>query len=250
MNRRLPHARIALLGGLSAIFLSCSAQAAEGSGWYVGGNLGLAIPDSQSLNATSGLGFHNAWNTGFFGAISGGYTFPFGLRPELELQYTDVAKLRSVTETSSTTSTSPTQAVNGAAHTSALMANVWYDISQTDGLFSAVHPYVGFGVGYADVHIGDEHFDSTGNAGSVSGGTITDGSGSAFAYQFGAGAGSELLPNLILSVDFRYLFTGNFSLPNQASGGTFTAQYRVPSLSVGLRYRFGAPKVADFGPGN
>jgi outer membrane immunogenic protein len=249
VNRRLPHARVALLGGLAAIFLSCSAQAAEGSGWYAGGNLGLAIPDSQSLNSNTGPSFHNDWNAGFFGALSGGYTFPFGLRPELELSYTNVNNLRNITETSTVTTSSPTESVNGAATTSAVLANVWYDFSQTDGFFAAVHPYVGGGVGYADIHIDREHYNNINNVGSVSSGNITDGSGSALAYQFGAGAGSEIFPNLIFSVDFRYMFTGTFSLPNQASGGTFTTQYRVPTLSVGLRYRFGAPAVANFGPG-
>lgn len=250
MNRRLPHARIALPGGLAAIFLSCSVQAAEGSGWYAGGNLGLAIPDSQSLNSNTGPGFHNAWNTGFFGALSGGYTFPFGLRPELELAYTNVSKLRNVTETSAVTTASPTQSVSGSVTSSAALANVWYDFSQSDGFLAAVHPYVGGGAGYADIHINGEHFNNHNNVGTVSSGNITDGSGKAFAYQFGGGASSEIFPNLILSIDFRYMFTGNFSLPNQASGGTFTAQYRVPSLSFGLRYRFGAPAVANFGPGS
>lgn len=248
MNRRLPHARLALLGSLSAIFLSCSAQAAEGSGWYAGGDAGLAIPDSQSLNSSTGPGFHNSWNSGFFGAISGGYTFPFGLRPELELGYSNVTSLRNVTETSSITTPSSVQAVTGSATSTAVLANVWYDIHQTDGFLAAVHPYFGGGIGYADVHIIGEHFNFNNNTGTVSGGNIADGSGRAFAYQFGAGAGSEIFPNLILSIDFRYMFTGNFSIPNEASGGTFSTQYRVPSLSVGLRYRFGAPKVADFGP--
>jgi outer membrane immunogenic protein len=249
VNRRPPLARLALLGGLSALFLSCSAQAAEGSGWYIGGDIGLVIPDSQSLNSTTGPNFHNAWNTGLFGAVNGGYTFAFGLRPELELAYSNVSSLRNVAETSASATVSPSRDVTGKSSTSAVMANLWYDITQSDGFLAAVHPYVGGGLGYADVHISGERFVNPDNAGAVSSGYITDGSNSAFAYQFGAGASSELLPNLIASIDFRYMFTGNFSLPNQASGGTFTAQYRVPSLSIGLRYRFGAPAVADFGPG-
>lgn len=113
------------------------------------------------------------------------------------------------------------------------------DRSETpEGFLSVVYPYVGAGVGVADVNFNSESFNSfVGNGGSA------NGSSTAFAYQFGFGADYDIIPTLTATFDFRYLMTTNVSIPGQVSNGggsgQLSGEYKAPSLFIGLNYKFG-----------
>lgn len=223
---------------LSTLFLAPTAKAAnDGSGWYVGGDLGLDIPTNRRLNS-AGSTVMNDYGTGVVVGFNGGYTFSNGLRSELEFNYHHT-NVNDVTVTSPYGSASQSGNVTGYQSASILLADLWYEFKQSEGFMSVVYPYVGAGIGVAEVSIDSESFHSfSGTQGSA------NGSGTAFAYQIGFGVNYDISTNFEASADFRYLMTTSVSIPSQNPGGSgdingVSGTYREPSLLVGLRYKFG-----------
>lgn len=228
-----------LVGGcallcLSGSLLSFSAAAADtGGGWYAGGKIGFDFATSESFNST-GDGFKNKYDTGFVGGVNGGYAFGNGLRPEIEFDYHH-ANIDSVSVASSSTGTSdPAGRRTGSVTAMTLMGNLWYDFRRSDGFLSILYPYVGLGIGVANVGLHNEQFNTFTD---IAGGA--DGSSTAFAYQLGFGMNYDMLSYLSASLDFRYLETTSLSISGQSGGGSASGEYRMPSVMLGLKYRFG-----------
>ncbi len=226
-----------LVGGcallcLSGSLLSFSAAAADtGGGWYAGGKIGFDLPTSESFNS-SGDGFTNKYDTGFVGGFNGGYSFGNGLRPEIEFDYHH-ANIDTVTVASTSTGTTdPAGRRTGSIAAMTLMGNLWYDFRRSDGFLSILYPYVGLGLGVANVSLHNEQFNTFTD---IAGGA--DGSSTAFAYQLGFGMNYDMLSYLSASLDFRYLATTSLSL--SGASGSVSGEYRMPSILLGLKYRFG-----------
>jgi opacity protein-like surface antigen len=104
------------------------------------------------------------------------------------------------------------------------MANAFWDIETG----SPVTPYLGGGIGVANVSINDL---------GVFGISVVDDDDTVFAYQFGAGIALELNPNMALDFGYRYFvttdpeFTDNF-------GDKFESEYQTHNASLGLRIMF------------
>ena len=99
------------------------------------------------------------------------------------------------------------------------MVNGYYDLP----VDSPIVPYVGVGLGLANVDVDDVVVDGT----AVGGADDT-----VFAYQFAAGATFELDPNFSFDASYRYFATDEPDLD-----GT-EAEYESHNFMVGLLYTF------------
>ena len=153
-----------------------------------------------------------------------------GLRVEGELAYREnnVHGRWSSAVTGTTTTTTPTTnaITDGGAldiqHTTfSIMANAWYDF-QVMGL----NPYVGGGIGWADVSL-DGKFDSK---------HAISASESGFAWQLGAGLNFDIEPGMKLGIGYRYLQGPDVTLhaPGDLNPETGDIDDQNHSLTVGL----------------
>lgn len=259
MNFKLHTVPLAL--ALSLI-TSASFAGENDPGWYVGVNVGGSLlSDNDAVSTSPGtpaspgpicglLGLPSALQPlcNLLGGSSGtagsqanvttqfsmgpallasvGYGFGNHLRPELSLGYfsNDVDTLVS----------NGANVANAAGKVTSLslMANAWYDLLEPA---SRWRPYVGAGVGYS--HISEKGVG-------VPGGTFADGSAGAFAYQAGTGVGYAFSDKLTLSLDYRYLATGEVSIGNPTVPSMPTAfKGRDHAFYAGVRYALGSKSV-------
>ncbi|HYD29682.1 MAG TPA: outer membrane beta-barrel protein, partial [Azospirillaceae bacterium] len=209
-----------LLG--AALVLSLPTAALAGEGFYLGAGAGVNLLRDADING-AGLGILDPdleFETGFAGALSAGYKFGFGLRPELELSYRrnrmdDVSGAQTL--------------VDGDSRSLSLLANLVYDINTG----TAFTPYIGAGAGFSRVWY-DNLLTSAGNS--------VDDSDTVFAYQGIAGVAYSVMPNLDLTLDYRYFATKDPDFTSNLGG--FDSEYKNHTVLAGLRYFFGAAPVA------
>ena len=111
------------------------------------------------------------------------------------------------------------------------MVNLFYDFRNS----SRFTPYIGGGIG-ASYGSAKVNFDNGID-------TITaDGDDIVFAYQVGGGMSVDITKNVALTVDYRYLDTGNYKLETVVNGidvGHVDAgDYRAHEIRGGVRYTF------------
>lgn len=238
-----------VLATLLSVFV-VSAQAGT-PGWYIGGEAGasflddsdssiqspatagaggsagglITIPGLITLFPTGGAGgaaipgdrvdFDNEFDVGFLGGFTAGRLFENGLRSELEIRYSenDFDQTRAGGGGSSSAS--------GDVSSIALMANLFYDFNK-DGTF---HPYVGGGVGGAQVSVNDF---------GTGGGDIFDGDDIVFAYQGGAGLAFDLTDRLTVDAGYRYFATDDANFRDSGNDVDFEYTQHIAMLS--LRY--------------
>jgi opacity protein-like surface antigen len=189
-----------------------------------------------------------------------GWAFGNGLRVEIEVS--DRADgIDNVSTLRANGLTVPLTNAGGDANTSAVMANVAYDIP-VGSLGLPVQPYVGAGMGYAWLDLGNVHGNGLGRF-SVSGNNtvtapdlVSFGSGGAFAYQAFAGVSLPIavLPGLEATLEYRFFGTARADIPvnrvgtaagDFVNGVTPSSSTRNgfvlhdSSVLVGLRYSFG-----------
>jgi OOP family OmpA-OmpF porin len=174
-----------------------SAQAASAQGFYVGvhGGLGLGL---EGLDQDGGY------------AVNGviGYKFTPSLRAEGEIAYRenewdDCFLFCSRDE-------------EGTISSLAFMANVFYDFNAG----SAFRPYLGGGLGVANVELDVEDSSESGDD-------------TVFAFQFALGVAYEMTQSTALVLDLRYFRTEEPELV-----GRLEPDYDNVSLMAGLRYSF------------
>ena len=148
--------------------------------------------------------------------------FAIGLRAEAEIAYRmndlDQASLAGTS-------------IDLEGDTTALsfMGNLWFDFLP-DG---TIRPFVGGGVGMAQVSLNDVEVPALG------GGTFVDDSDMVFAYQLGGGIAFQVAPGLDLTAEYRYFATENPDFQLEGAGAP-DAEYEYSSHSVlfGFRYMF------------
>ena len=201
-------------------------------GWYVGGDIGLAIGTNQGTYA-NGNGVVNNYNSGFAGGIFGGYSFANGWRPEAEFGYRTQG-LSKVSVISQNGAFAPTNDFSGRLSVETFMVDGWYDFRSQDGLFSTIYPYAGAGIGFAEVKISNEQ-------NGFSAANLVNGSGAAPAFQIGFGGNWDIVPNFAASLDFRYLMSTDYKVNGDIDGGVekLSGRLREPEITVGLKYKFG-----------
>lgn len=213
-----------------------AAPSAFAGDWYVnvagGGNwLGdNSFADSiTTVSATTTFDFENDPNIGFVLSAAVGMhlnnVLP-GLRVEGELAYreNDVDAQWVSSTTGATLDALAT--ANGTAqyqhNAFSIMANAWYDF-QVAGL----KPYVGGGIGWADVEADGVYLSKTvGSSFSESG----------FAWQLGGGLHLPIDEKLTLGVGYRYFSGPDITIPAPYSGNPLSGSVdtETHSVTVGL----------------
>lgn len=183
---------------------------------YLGVQVGGTWVDDADLSDQTGTFGEAEFDTGFNVGITGGVDCGPG-RYELELTY----RQNDFDQISDPAGSIP---VDGDGSALAFMANAFWDIATG----SPVTPYLGGGIGVANVSINDL---------GVLGLPVADDDDTVFAYQLGAGIAFELNPNMALDLGYRYFatsdpeFTDNF-------GDKFESEYQTHNASLGLRIMF------------
>jgi opacity protein-like surface antigen len=230
---------------LASVFLALPAAAFAQpiTGLYVGGGVGLHIP--QNPQATGlGPGFgggHTSLNQdfGFNGEFSVGYGIGNGFRFELEGDFmrSDIRNLQG-------TRFFPTSS-NGTTRTWGFMGNALYDL---DVGLPYVFPYLGVGAGYQWTKLNGVSFNQPGGPFSFN----SDSQNGSFAWQAIVGASFPLpwVPGLSATADYRFmdiLGGDKFSGTGSAAGtGVVDSGLKLHNqfnheLVFGIRYAFNSP---------
>ncbi len=213
---------------LAALAFTAPANAA---GWYASLTGGANWQDDDGFFAANGpdtLTFASNSDTGFVIAGAIGYSLTNvapGLRVEAELSYRQNSNDGLWSTTTGGEGDAGTLDFDHSA--TAVLANVWYDFD-----VGGVRPYVGGGIGWADVEVD----------GTYVGGTLPaiDFSDDGFAWQAGAGINFAISPNMQLGVGYRY-FSGPevtvlapFGLNSAASDLDYDNHAAVVTLTFGM----------------
>lgn len=192
--------------------------------WYVGARIGAAFADDTSFN-TLGTVVTNSYDTGyvFSGAI--GYEFgtdsPISARLEGELGYTafdiDAHSVAGVGNFSGGNAFGETTALYG-------LVNGFLDYN-----LGVITPFVGAGVGYANV-------DFSGH-GTTPTGIVMNNDSSGLAWQVSAGAAYALTENTKLDFGYRYQEFQNVDL-TAVDGTTSSTNLSNHELYLGIRRAF------------
>lgn len=158
---------------------------------------------------------------------TGGYDFGY-LRLEGELSYKR-GNINSVTD-----QTYGTRYVNTDGHVGSLatLINAFFDIHND----SPITPYVGGGMGFATVYLGDTKGVET-STGALNFHVIRSDEETAFAYQLGAGIEAELNRRLSLDLGYRYFGTSRVSFRENWPNST-DLKLESHNAAVGLRIKF------------
>jgi len=206
---------------LCVVAVAFFAAPALAAGPYVGGEAG-AVFQSESSLSVAGLSVGDVkFKTGYGLGLVGG--FDFGTwRAEGEFAW----RKNDIKEISFGGVTDP---LDGESTSMALMANGYYDFRMVSPTFV---PYVGGGLGFARVSA--EVVDPT-----VGGGTVIDDSDMVFAYQFAAGVGIVLNPQVTIDLGYKYFATTDPEFEIIGAGGIKgEAEYSSHNIFLGARYSF------------
>ncbi|WP_125256087.1 OmpA family protein [Brevundimonas fluminis] len=234
-------------GAAAAMALSAGAASADPLGWYGAIDAGWHKADASAWDfdgTGSEYEFELAEDWAAFGRL--GYRFDQNWRVELEGGYRG-ADIETVDKLGGGLPTgicqpSPAGACEGPDGTidaATLMVNVIYDFGDDSW---GIRPFVGLGAGVARINT-----DFIGTQEGQRGFTIAaDDSSAKLAAQALAGVSMALGERLDLDLTYRYLMT-DFEFDSIASGpvnfGNFEGPYEDHSLTLGLRWAFGAEPV-------
>jgi opacity protein-like surface antigen len=98
-----------------------------------------------------------------------------------------------------------------------------------------VHPYAGFGMGYAYSSFGDITEREVGGPGTN---TWPSESGGGFCWQFLAGVDFDITPNLSVDVGYKYFATKPTIGDKYGDGMYVDADYRASIITAGLKFTF------------
>jgi len=178
----------------------------EEPAWYAGGQGSAVFQDDADANGTANFG--TSYDTGYgLGGIMG-YDFSNGFRTEAELGYQN------------------SDIDNGDGDNSALygLASGYYDFD----LGQSWKPYLGAGVGYANVRM-----DGTPGTNPA-----VDDSDNVPVWALAAGVGYDLNERTTLFAGYRYIAA--FDDPNMTNtaGQNFDIDYATHNVQTGVRYKF------------
>jgi len=191
------------LGVLAVISFVLVAPAANAETWYIGGLGGVNITHGGGVN---GSGLKAEYDLGLILGGYAGFYVKDNIRLEGELSYR-----------TNGLDTVGGASISGDAKTLALMANAFLDFK----LESAVEPYLGAGIGFADV-------DYT-----ITGIQYND---MVLAIQLIGGAGIKISPATQLTVDYRLFVTDDVRVGSAVGFGR--VEYTNSAITVGIKRSF------------
>jgi OOP family OmpA-OmpF porin len=196
------------------------AHADQTPGWYVGAGIGGNQNPDSNLGSNPG---HSTlyYNPGWDVNGNAGYSWTNGLRLEGEVWHSR-ADLNSIHGTGTT---------SGHLSNTDAFANAYYDFHTG----TMLTPYVGVGVGIADVD---------GNRlGQLPSGAYAGGNELELAYQGIAGVAAQLDNNWAVTADYRYVATTDPKFHTTNGNGRY-GDNESHNIVLGVRYSFGEPAAA------
>ena len=202
---------------LATLAISPSLQAAEGP--YVAARGSYVMADDADSSGTDGVTVTSEFEDGYGVGVAVGMKLPSRFRVEGELfwQENDIDSGR----------VGPVQlsdfgGLNGDIGVWGGMVNGYYDF-----LEGPLVPFVGLGVGYAQV-------DANVNVADIS---LVDDDDTVLAYQGILGVSYEFMPNLQGVLAYRYLSLDDPQFKDQI-GEKVDSEYNSQSVDLGVRYSF------------
>jgi opacity protein-like surface antigen len=251
---------------IGAAFILASTAAAHAQEWYAGGSIGIlaqndsdnsgstgafqsgngapAVPNGTAVAAGTPYGWTTEFESGMSASAEFGMRYGGGLRSGVELAYTksDVERHAGVTLGSTNIDGVDAAVLTGSAtklgatvgqivddgqgdiSNTSLFANLYYDFN----LGGAFQPYVGAGIGFAQVNVDY----------SPSGVGIINGDDTAFAWQLKGGVTWKMDQNWEAYGEYAYRQTDDISLDNKLFPGTLDIENTQSVFSVGVRFKF------------
>ncbi len=239
-------------------------QLEQAGGWYIRGDVDYSLMKNRGGEFSVGgvvNPFITAASANTFSIGAGvGYQITNYLRTDLTLDYEFKSKFRGSTIGDCTTTGDPgsCSSVDTSSHSMLLaMANVYADL----GNYHGFTPYVGAGLGVANVHWGSLTNAATctpsavtelcdiiqpGFVGTTAGGSYTEVhsgvSSWRAAWSLMAGASYDLTSNLKLDAGYKYTRVGSGAMFKYVNGtGTqgYDKGFNLHTVRAGLRYQFG-----------
>lgn len=203
--------RLVILVLVLLITLPAAAMADSGRGYvsaFIGTNM---VKDTTITDYSASPPYRDRleFDPGTYGGVTGGIDFGM-LRLEGEISYRG-NEVDSLTEEDGTTHSD----FDGYVGLTAFMLNAFIDIETG----SMVTPYVGGGVGLANLSIEDLPF-------------YEDDDDTVLAYQLGAGLGFNITRSFTVDLGYRYFDT------ERADFYKASMDYRSHAVAVGFRYTF------------
>lgn len=208
------------------------------SGFYLGSLVAASFADDTSFGV-AGLTVDNSYDTGYYSALRLGYNFGpvfYGIAPRVELEGGYGSS------SIDTHSIGGTQFASidsfGDVNTYQGFVNAYFDINL--GGLSAITPYFGGGVGFANVDLKRQGIALAGI------GTVMDDSDTAFAYHLDAGIGLHLdqlgmsgglFENTTVEVGYRYTSVPNLDFV-AVDGTKSSTDYTSNMVTLGIRRQF------------
>jgi outer membrane protein OmpA-like peptidoglycan-associated protein len=195
----------------------------------MGGDLGYSTDTNFSADDDSIINWGDvSLDEGWLGALRGGYAFPQGFRLEGELAYRD-----------NDFQDEGALDQGGSSTVWSLMANGYWDFNKG----GAWQPYVGIGLGWADVEVDGADVDPDP---AVS----FEGSQGVFAWQGMVGIGWAVSQQLMLDLGYRYFSADGVefdvavdTLPDPTFA-ELEGDYDQQAVTLGLRYSFAPPPLS------
>jgi opacity protein-like surface antigen len=210
-----------LLGTAALATVLAAATPAEAEGIYIGAFGGVNFAQDSDFTYDPGGGYDVEFDvehdTGWLAGAAVGYGFDFGLRAEAEAAYrmNDIDRLDVAVVGYD---------LEGDVSTLSLMGNLWFEAPLT----ASVRPFVGGGVGMAQVSLNDAEVQGT---------SVVDDSDWVLAYQVGGGLAYRVTPGIDLTAEYRYFATDDAEVELDG-GGDGEYEYSSHSVLVGVRYTF------------
>ena len=241
--------KVKLLAGVAtAGLLAAGAAAAEPNGWYGAIDAGWHTADVESARSISNFETEDGWAA--FARL--GYRFTENWRVELEGGHRAGGDLEAVTSDSGVNGICNVSPAVGACEfpdgditSTTLMANVIYDFGDSSW---ALRPFIGLGAGVNRVNT--EFVGTLASNRAI--GIVADDSSSKLAAQAIAGLAWAISDRAHLDLTYRYLMSNmEFEADTSAATafeGDYPGRYEDHSLTLGLRYAFGAMEPAYVPP--
>ncbi len=226
------------------------AVAAEFSGWYIRGDVGIGQNTKEEFRSTFAPGFvvpglrydQASLSSHYILGLGLGYQFNSWLRADATIEYNGGARWKQVESYAGACGPAGRciDLYSGRISSGVFLANGYVDL----GTWYGVTPYVGLGVGAASNKVG-AITDIGVNTGGF--GTSPAVSKTNFAYAIMAGLAVTMTPNMKLDIGYRYLDKGSMNggaivcQPVNVPCGLETHRIRLASHDVrfGIRYMFG-----------
>ena len=200
----------------------------QGTGFYIGGHLGVNAPSDSEINGGALKAQHDAL-IGFGGVM--GYDFGnFRVDGEIALRLNTTDRLGNLSLKRNSFGS------NRKSNTFAFsyMINGYFDLP-TEG---PLKPYIGGGVGFATVSI---DWETPGFF--LSNIPVADDNDTGFAYQISGGIGYEINPRTTVSFSYRYFAVEELQMVFAGGspinpGQPFTMEYQSNEFNLGVRFMF------------